>query len=298
MRREVSSTTITSISTPGARNVSWRAVSSLRTPVSSAAESNTSSASSSSIVRHVQAARAPASTRSGTGSAARSARPTSASMSSSDTVMTVLLSGRSRAAGASSGARGSGPWWVRCCRWGGRASRRSSGSRGAGRRTAGASAAGRRRDSLAKACSTARSVTSSETRSSTDGDVSSGSSSSAACGVRRLLPRITRSASLRVVVASHDASRSGWRIRLQCSARRSHTVCTTSSVAADDSRYERATDHTRPAKRSTTSSQARSSPAMTRVKQLLRLHAGGAYAPDRRRGHAGAHVTRVGPAAR
>ena len=53
--------------TPGARNVSWRAVSSLRTPVSSSAESKTSSASSASMVRHVHAARAPATTWSGTG---------------------------------------------------------------------------------------------------------------------------------------------------------------------------------------------------------------------------------------
>ena len=49
MRRAPSSTTITSISTPGARKVSCRAVSSLRTPVSSVAESKTSSASSSLI---------------------------------------------------------------------------------------------------------------------------------------------------------------------------------------------------------------------------------------------------------
>ena len=84
------------------------------------------------------------------------------------------------------------------------------------------------------------------------------------CGLRRLLPLITRSASFLVVVASHDARRSGWRIRLACSARRSQTVCTTSSVAAEESRYERATDQTRPANRSTTSSHARSSPSMTR----------------------------------
>ena len=58
-RREVSSATMTSISTPGERKVSWRAVFSLRTPAVSTAESNTISASSSSIVRQVQAALAP-----------------------------------------------------------------------------------------------------------------------------------------------------------------------------------------------------------------------------------------------
>ena len=108
-------------------------------------------------------------------------------------------------------------------------------------------------------------VTSSETRSSTDGVVSSAESAIVACGSSRVLPRITRSASFLVVVASHDASRSGSRMRPQCSASRSHTVCTTSSVEADDSRNDRATDHTRPAKRSTSSFQARSSPATTRL---------------------------------
>ena len=58
IRRLDSSTIITSISTPGARKVSCRAVSSLRTPASSVAESKTSSASSWSMVRHVEAARA------------------------------------------------------------------------------------------------------------------------------------------------------------------------------------------------------------------------------------------------
>ena len=43
------------------------------------------------------------------------------------------------------------------------------------------------------------------------------------------------------MVANHDANRSGSRIRPQCSASRSHTVCTTSSVDAAASRYDRAT---------------------------------------------------------
>ena len=81
----------------------------------------------------------------------------------------------------------------------------------------------------------------------------------------RCWPLITRSDSLRVAVASHAASRSGSRMRLLYSARRSHTVCTTSSVVAGDRRKERATDHTRPAKRSTSSFQADSSPSTTRA---------------------------------
>ena len=77
--------------------------------------------------------------------------------------------------------------------------------------------------------------------------VGSAVSSISAVGEDRLLLRMTRSASLRVVVANHDANRSASRIREQCSARRSQTVCTTSSVADEESRYERATDHTNPA---------------------------------------------------
>ena len=102
-------------------------------------------------------------------------------------------------------------------------------------------------DSLAKACSTARSVASSATRSSIDGRGRLGEVVDIACGVGRVFLRMTRSASLRVVVANHDASRSGWRILAQCSARRSQTVWTTSWVAAELRRYERATDQTRPA---------------------------------------------------
>ena len=60
-RRVAGSATITSISRPGAWNVSWRAPPWSRTPVSSVAESNTRSASSWSIVRHVNAPRAAAS---------------------------------------------------------------------------------------------------------------------------------------------------------------------------------------------------------------------------------------------
>ena len=81
----------------------------------------------------------------------------------------------------------------------------------------------------------------------------------------RVLPRMIRSASLRVVVASQDASRSGWRILPQCSAKRSHTVCTTSSVAAPPRRYDRATDQTRPANCWTIASHASWSPSTTRA---------------------------------
>ena len=71
---------------------------------------------------------------------------------------------------------------------------------------------------MANACSTALSVTSSATRSSIDGVVGSAVSSISAVGVERLLLRMTRSDSLRVVVANHDANRSASRMREQCSA--------------------------------------------------------------------------------
>ena len=74
---------------------------------------------------------------------------------------------------------------------------------------------------------------SSPTRSSIDGAVGSVRSSAIACGDILVFPLMTRSASLRVVVANHDASRSGWRIRPQQRSRRSHTVWTTSWVAAE-----------------------------------------------------------------
>ena len=96
------------------------------------------------------------------------------------------------------------------------------------------------------------------------GDVGSLDSYGSSTLEKRELWRMTRSDSFLVVVASHDASRSGWRIRLLCSASRNHTVCTTSSVAALPSRNDLATDHTSPANCSTNSFHADSSPSPTR----------------------------------
>ena len=76
---------------------------------------------------------------------------------------------------------------------------------------------------------------------------------------------MTRSDSFLVVVASHEARRSGCRMRLLCSASRNHTVWTTSSVAALPSRNDLATDHTSPANWSTSPFHADSSPSPTRA---------------------------------
>ena len=140
-----SSTTITSISIPGARNVSWRAVSSLRTPVSSAAESKTSSASSWSMVRQVHAALAPFddSIRYRVGGAERPAHQRRADRRRTRTSETFLgiEAGRQELLQALEAA---GPGRADAADRDGRASRRWSGSRSAAPRTAGASAAGPR----------------------------------------------------------------------------------------------------------------------------------------------------------